>query len=107
MSPPAYFCAEAEVVARSRRKKIFIVFMMILLFYGCFAVCRAGEGPVPIRIPEGRNISSVTLRCHSGCGRAQGPPLHVQTASSQFLEAFDDVVYVWVVVIVYGILVPS
>ena len=47
------------------------------------------------------------LRCHSGCGRAQGPPLHVQTASSQFLEAFDDVVYVWVVVIVYGILVPS
>lgn len=35
------------------------------------------------------------------------PPLHVQTASSQFLEAFDDVVYVWVVVIVYGILVPS
>ena len=47
------------------------------------------------------------LCCHSGCGRAQGPPLHVQTASSQFLEAFDDVVYVWVVVIVYGILVPS
>ena len=35
------------------------------------------------------------------------PPPHVQTASSQFLEAFDDVVYVWVVVIVYGILVPS
>ena len=52
-------------------------------------------------------VVSVTLRCHSGCGRAQGPPLHVQTASSQFLEAFDDVVYVWVVVIVYGILVPS
>ena len=48
-----------------------------------------------------RNIT----KCNGG--RAQGPPLHVQTASSQFLEAFDDVVYVWVVVIVYGILVPS
>ena len=74
---------------------------------------RAGAGPVPVRTPDGHNISYASelswfpLRCHSGCGRAQGPPLHVQTASSQFLEAFDDVVYVWVVVIVYGILVPS
>lgn len=51
-----------------------------------------------------RPLRCVAIRV---AGRAQGPPLHVQTASSQFLEAFDDVVYVWVVVIVYGILVPS
>ena len=90
---------------------------MILLFYGCFAVCRAGAGPVPIRIPEGHNISyaselswfpSVVLPFGLRTGPNHPyPPLHVQTASSQFLEAFDDVVYVWVVVIVYGILVPS
>ena len=79
MSPPAYFCAEAEVEARSRSKKIFIVFMMILLFYGCFAVCRAGVGPVPIRIPEGRNISSVTLPfgLRTGTGPAPARPNRV------------------------------
>lgn len=50
-----------------------------------------------------RPLRCVAIRVADG----HRPTLHVQTASSQFLEAFDDVVYVWVVVIVYGILVPS
>ena len=70
----------------------------------CGMPCRGGPCAHP---HPGRPKYFVRYVAYSGCGWAQGPPLHVQTASSQFLEAFDDVVYVWVVVIVYGILVPS
>ena len=77
---------------------------------------RAGAGPVPVRNPNGHNISYASelswfpLRCVAirvADGHRARPCTSVEGSSSQFLEAFDDVVYVWVVVIVYGILVPS
>ena len=52
---------------------------------------------------NGRNISAIRV----ADGHRARPCTSVEGSSSQFLEAFDDVVYVWVVVIVYGILVPS
>ena len=72
----------------------------------CGMPCRGGPcaHPHPGRPKYFVRYVALPFGLRTGTGP---PPRHVQTASSQFLEAFDDVVYVWVVVIVYGILVPS
>ena len=62
------------------------------IIYRTHPNCRGFRPCVAIRVADGHRARPCTS---------------VEGSSSQFLEAFDDVVYVWVVVIVYGILVPS
>ena len=69
MSPPAYFCAEAEVEARSSiENKIFIVFINL-----CVSYVLQGAAPVAVRNQFGcvdiSDLSLVNQRVAS-CGEA-------------------------------------
>ena len=61
MSPPAYFCAEAEVEARSSiENKIFIVFINLCVSYVL-------QGAAPVAVRNRISVMLSCVRCHSGC----------------------------------------